>query len=1551
MSKLVVINLGNGDLERGFKQVTALLWEVDNPLPEKITGSLPPAPELIELYRNRQLIYRDLSNNFGSLRDDDDYLEIELTGVNHISSTTFDKLSQELQQYFNHWLQSKHFLKIDQRLRAALNLEEEIRVVIETNHILLRRLPWHCWDFFDNYPKAAMALSQLEYQRIPVSKQSKFPREKVKILAVLGNSKNIHLCTEANQITNLQNSEVKFLDKPLRKELNDYLWDSKGWDILFFAGHSRTEKQTGRIYINENNLDNSLTIQELKEALKQAIAKGLKLAIFNSCDGLGLADELQKLNIPAVIVMREPVPNLVAQEFFQYFLQYFAVEQFSLYLSVKQARERLQGLENKCPGASWLPVLCLNPGITAPNWSDLGRPTQITPYRGLFAFREEHSRFFFGRETFTKMLVNAVTNPHQNFIAVVGSSGSGKSSVVFAGLVKQLRDTEEWLILDFRPGSRPLFNLATALISQQKDNLSRYERSRDIRNFTIDLQNSENVLRDMIDSILSEQPNQRFLLVVDQFEELYTLCKDLQERKTFLDRLLEVVKHNPRFTLVITLRADFLGEALSYRPFADVLQHADLKLGPMTYSELQATIEKPAELLGVTIEENLAERILSELSPENLPLLEFALSQLWEKQQDAELTHDAYTQIGGVEAALANYAGKIYNQLNFEQRERAERIFIQLVHPSLATEDTRRIATRKEIGTENWDLVTRLADARLVVTGYDEKTNLETVEIVHEALILNWEELRKWMYQGREFRYWQEQLRVAIITWNRSNFDEGALLRGKPLRDAEDWQSKRSIQLGEQERSFIGLSVELRERENNNQKRRRRFAIFALSLALVIALSLAGLAWWQSQKSLKSEIQALSSSSEALLTSNQQLEGLTAAVKAAREWKKLNKFSWVKADTQITVVNALQNVLYKIKENNRLSGDNKVVTTVSFSPNGKIIVTGDGEGKVKLWQQNGELLKTIDADKDKIYAVAISLDGKIIASVGNDKTVKLWSHDGKPIKTLYGHIGEVHGVAFSPNDEMIASVSWGNAEDSNNIKLWKKDGTLFKSITPDGITSDGIYRQQSTVAFNPNSGMIATGGWDGKMRLWDKDGNLRETIKVLEDSGEIYSIVFNPQGNMIATADDDKTVKLWRTDSKLPKTKTFVAHNAAVKGVAFSPNSKIIASVSDDTTVKLWKTNDGILLNTFLGHTAAVNAVAFSPDSQKIATASEDGTVKIWNPSGTPLKALRRYDSSVYAVALSSDGKMIATGDRDKNVKLWNKDGTLRKISGSENTDKKHYDWVYAVAISPDNQIIASGGGEGTVKLWNRDGIWLKDLKEENNHEVIRAVSFSPDGKIIASASDDRTIKLWRTSDGKLLKTLRGHEAKVNAVVFSSNGEKIASASDDRTIKLWRTSDGKQLRTIEGHQNTVNAVSFSPSGEIIASGSDDKTIKLWRISDGKPLRKINAHSDTINAVIFSPDGKIIASASDDETVKLWEASDGKLKATLEAHNAKIWGLSFSPDGQTLASASDDKSVILWNWKEANDLDKLLKYACDWGREYLNTNPGLTPSDRNLCDKI
>ncbi len=455
------------------------------------------------------------------------------------------------------------------------------------------------------------------------------------------------------------------------------------------------------------------------------------------------------------------------------------------------------------------------------DWPEPADIAPENPYRGLFAFREADADNFFGRDEFAARLAGAVQN--RTLVAVVGASGSGKSSLVFAGLLPHLRQAGGWLTVDFRPKSDPFLELARALTPLLYDD--EIDLLANTRKLAAALANGDLPLLDVVNRILQKQPNaQRLLLFADQFEELYTLTpqpkpddpNDPHTRQRFLDMLLAAVSGSAgqpisqsanqptdsSFTLILQtshlldLRADFLGQALANRPFADALDNATELLGPMNRAELAQTIEKPAARQGVGFEAGLVERFLDDVGdePGNLPLLEFALENLWEQQRGGQLTHVGYEQIGRVQGALAAYADEVYAGLSDPEKEQARRGYVQLVKPGAGTEDTRRVATRREVGEENWLLITQLATARLLVTNQDEDGQ-ETVEVVHEALIKRWGRLQAWMQADRVFREWQERLRAAQRGWKASGQDEGALLRGATLGEAQGWLEERSEDL------------------------------------------------------------------------------------------------------------------------------------------------------------------------------------------------------------------------------------------------------------------------------------------------------------------------------------------------------------------------------------------------------------------------------------------------------------------------------------------------------------------------------------------------------------------------------------------------------------------------------------------------------------------------------------------------------------------------------------------------------------------------------------
>ncbi|MCP5098776.1 MAG: protein kinase, partial [Chloroflexi bacterium] len=456
----------------------------------------------------------------------------------------------------------------------------------------------------------------------------------------------------------------------------------------------------------------------------------------------------------------------------------------------------------------------------------LDTAVQSSPYRGLFAFKEQDAPFFFGRESFTERLITAVQE--KSMVAVIGPSGSGKSSVVQAGLIPQLRQEEGWLLLSMRPGSKPFQSIASALVPQLEPTLSETGQIQQTSKFARKLREGRTTLHEIITKLLAKQKElnetDKLLLFVDQFEEIYTLCADANVRQSFLDALVDLVdiqqfNTEANFTLVLTLRTDFLGQALHYRPLSDALQNADIKLGPMNRRELSRAVASPARRQGLKFETGLVARILDDVGnePGNLPLLEFALTSLWDNRDKRNLSHEAYESIGEVEGALARHADDIYNQLSTDEKEQAHRIFIQMVRPGAGTEDTRRLATREELGEENWRLVQKLAGARLVVTSRDPTGN-ETVEVVHEALIRGWRRLRQWMSDDRNFRAWQERLRAAQTQWSLSNHDDGALLRGLPLTEAESWLADRELYLSILELDFIQASITARDAEIEAQE-------------------------------------------------------------------------------------------------------------------------------------------------------------------------------------------------------------------------------------------------------------------------------------------------------------------------------------------------------------------------------------------------------------------------------------------------------------------------------------------------------------------------------------------------------------------------------------------------------------------------------------------------------------------------------------------------------------------------------------------------------------
>lgn len=474
------------------------------------------------------------------------------------------------------------------------------------------------------------------------------------------------------------------------------------------------------------------------------------------------------------------------------------------------------------------------------------------PYLNLLAFQEQDARFFFGRDQFTQQLAAAVAK--QSLVAVIGGSGSGKSSVVFAGFVPHLRSEKDWLIVDFRPGNHPFENLVAKLVPLLDPEKSAGEHLITVSKLVKEYKQVPSALQKIILSLLGKKPRSHLLLIADQFEELYTPCVDDTDRELFLDQLLLACNQINNFKTILTLRADFLGYALAYRPFAVALQDSTQMLGPMSRKELQEVIERPVQMLNAKLEPGLMQRILAAVrdQPGNLPLLEFTLTQLWGKQENRQLTHRAYDEIGGLEKALAKYAEAQYQSFSEENKQRVQKLFIQLVHPGQGTYDTRRVATRQEVGEDNWSLVTKLANARLVVTNVvnNNKTNKveETVEIIHEALIREWGTLQAWITTNREFRTWQQQLNVRVREWKSAKEDKELLLRGASLVKANEFFKEKADEMSLSEQNFVNQSLVFDTLITKQKKRRQRLTNMGFGITSLFSIGVIGYILWPTKE-------------------------------------------------------------------------------------------------------------------------------------------------------------------------------------------------------------------------------------------------------------------------------------------------------------------------------------------------------------------------------------------------------------------------------------------------------------------------------------------------------------------------------------------------------------------------------------------------------------------------------------------------------------------------------------------------------------------------------
>ncbi|MFN8372307.1 MAG: protein kinase [Anaerolineae bacterium] len=1200
----------------------------------------------------------------------------------------------------------------------------------------------------------------------------------------------------------------------------------------------------------------------------------------------------------------------------------------------------------------------------------------VNPYKGLRAFQEADAVDFNGRELLTTHLIENFKR--SRFLAVVGPSGSGKSSVVKAGMLPALRngelpDSDKWFIVEMMPGPEPMEELEAALLRiavNPPDSL------------LMQLKEDKRGLARAVNRILPSEGE--LLLVIDQFEEIFTLVEKEQDRVEFLTALHTAVSESrSRLRVIVTLRADFYDRPLLYPELGELVRkHTEVVL-PLNVDELEQAIRHPAERLGLQVEGALVKEIIADVrdQPGALPLLQYALTELFERRDGRRLTLKAYHEIGGTLGALARRADQLYNELDERGQDIARQLFLRLVTLGEGAEDTRRRVLQSELLTiggvamSGTGVVRSIIDAfgkyRLLTFDSDPATRTPTVEVAHEALIRQWGQLREWLLDSREDLRTQRTLAAASGEWLESGRDHSFLLRGSRLEQIEQWANTTTLSLNQDEAQFLRASIDERERlraqEETRQARedelelrsrqRLRALVVVMALATVVAFVLMGLAASQSIAAQNNAGTATVAQGEAMIQSDNAATAASVAQLNAEEAQSLALASSAQlalsgGNTELAlalstsagrfdlplVQRALYEAAYAPGIRQRLSGGHSgAVLGVAYSPDGRMALSASADHNLVLWNlETGAIMRTLEGHSDWVRSVAFSPNGEQALSASADGTLILWDvATGMMIRQMSGHSGAVNQAVFSPDG--LTAVS---ASDDGSLILWDLgSGTATRSFRMSEISP------MKTVAISPDGLSALSGDEQGRVTLWDLSTGLPMTSYVGHENS-VYSVAISPDGRYGLSGSSDRSVILWALNTG-QILRRFVGHSDWVWSVAFSPNGRYAISASEDNKLILWNVNTGELVRRFDGHTDKVYAVTFSPDGHRVLSGGNDRTVIQWDiESGAAVHTFEAHRDWVNSIAYSPDGHRAISASSDNTLILWDMD-TLQPIITLGADGSGHNAPVWTVDYSADGRYVVSGSNDTSAILWDVDPespTFGQVLRRYNGHgDWINDITFSPDGRTFLTTSGDTRIILWDVETGVAIRTFSGHSDAVTSADFSPDGRYIISASYDSTLILWDVESGGIVRTLgadgTGHQGRINVVAFMPDGRSVISGADDATLILWDIETGAVVRRFREHTGAVFALDISPDGRNVLSTSADNTLIRWDIGTGIAINRFEGFSEPASAVAYNPDGHTILSGSYDTTMILWR---IDSLDELLNWV--YANRYVRE---LTCTEREL----
>ncbi len=1211
------------------------------------------------------------------------------------------------------------------------------------------------------------------------------------------------------------------------------------------------------------------------------------------------------------------------------------------------------------------------------------------PYKGLRAFQEADAADFFGRDALIEALLARLKEnvPYQRFLAVVGPSGSGKSSVVRAGLVPALKHgalpgSDKWYVLEFFPGHQPMEELAQALLRIAVDPPN---------NLVEPLSLDAGGLLRVVDQVVPGGDETEVVLVIDQFEEVFTQVEDEAARTLFLDTLINAVTDPySRVRVIATLRADFYDRPLLYPGLSALMRARTEVVIPLTEEELRAAIVQPAERAGLRVDGELVEAIVSDVGeqPGALPLLQYALTEVFERRNGRTLTLTPYQGSGGVLGALARRAEELFTGLDAEGQMVAQQLFLRLVTLGEGVEDTRRRVRRTELLPVggNAAAIDKVIDTfvqyRLLTLDVDPQTRAPTVEVAHEALIRTWGRLRNWLDASREDVRQQRRLATAATEWAASGQEKSFLASGARLDQLEGWARETPLALNAEEQAYLAASIAARDerqaaetaraaREARLEARSKQFLRALVGVASVAAIA-----------GILLSIFAFSQRSQAQANAQQaELNAQQAQANAQRADQKAQEAAAAQAEAQGLALTQGAQAAYN-QGNIDLAGElaltaaqqpnpsslaEQVLASVVYNPGARMVLAGYTDEK---GAQRGFT--------DVINSVVYSPDETMAFAGGrNDQVGILWDlKTGKEIKRFIGHPGRLREVAFLPDGKRVLTA----AEDGT-VRLWDISCATPSPTdcnTPTRIFTDtaGFAAKNFEVkgiAVRPNHNQFITANSDFTLKLWDIDC-ATPSAQVCETPTRVFSgghtqeanlVTFNSDGKYAFSTSEDTTLIQWDADTGQVVQKLQDPNKAELRGVAVIPGDRYIISGGAAGEIIKWDLTTGQVVDRLRGHKGTVYYVGVNRTGTQAISGGGDNKVIVWDlEKDIPLTVLSGHGGYIRQAVFSKDSKHALSGSADKTIRVWdlaNGAEAVRLLAPTEVKD---------ISVSSDASLIANGIDDGLLRVWN-----LKDDQPTGNpidlrwHErAVSAVALSPDGKFLLSGGGkaDGALIMTNLQTQQIEKIFKFKAFGFNSIVFTPDGKRVVTGQiipggDDYSDKrvtdpdlknismiVWDVASGEPLYKVTDvmvdkvRHDSINSLVITPDGkQIYASTGAGAKILVYDLETGKKTGELDLAKDGKSTQLaMTPDGKFLVAGTTGTKFIVWDLSTGKRTYTSPPQSAQVTAVAISADGRFVAMSVEGE-VELWDLQLQQKVRSFLGHARGVNKLVF------TPNDKRL----